>query len=277
MAKEKKEVNENSKGSRFRVTLLIVLLFGVFLGFGFALGGVNIINKAVGSNDVTTTSTDKKATNDNAKYTEIAVDVMIENLYERVKTFTSTGAKVSEMSDKEKGVLASRYFMRYDEFYQYDNSHHLKEADVQYAYDSIFGAGTYKSGQTIYTSCSDYNYDATKKEYITYQDGCGGTSAQAVYSKVVKAEKAGNMLKVTAGVLYVDGSEDKVYRDFEKTKTLGNTIGEYLGTAGEYQEMYAKRHIENTVDTCELYTYTFEADNNGFYKYVGFERTQEAK
>ena len=34
-------------------------------------------------------------------------------------------------------------------------------------------------------------------------------------------------------------------------------------------------YISQNADKLQQYTYIFELDNNGFYKYIGFERTNE--
>ena len=282
MEKEKKKSN---KAKTVWVTILIVLLLGVFFGFGYALGAnkiVDVFNDVVKSDvEVNSTSTDNKKTNDNTtiKTTSIPVDSLIENLYEKVKwgSFGLAGKKVSDMSDDEKGLIASKNYEQYITTNPVDYSLHVSEENVRYGYDSIFGAGTYQSGQNIYSACGSYSYDSINKEYSQAAGGCGGTTAERTVSKVVKAEKNNKVLKITAGVLYISGSDDKVYKDFEKTKPLGSTISEYLGADNGDQDMYAKQHIENNVDSSELYTYTFELDNNGFYKYIGFEKTQEAK
>jgi len=271
MAKEKKERKVSSKQ---RVTILVVLLFGVFLGFGFALGGTSIINKVEKERSVTKTSTDKVETNDQATYTEIPVDNLIKNLYERTKPlivgagvdktkYTSKKLLVSEMSDEYKGLIAAHYFMYSNGYHYYNNAEHISEIDVQYGYDSIFGAGTYKEGQTIYTGCGDYTYDVATKEYLG-QSGCGGTSAQAAIEEILKAEKNAKELKVTTVVYYA--SQDGSFKTYEDMTSSSNAIT-------NYEEGYALKNK----DSLQQITYTFEVDTNGFYKYVGFERTQEAK
>ncbi len=276
MAKEKEKKDKNNFGGKLLVTVLIVLLFGVFLGFGFALGGVNIINKVKSDDDVVTTGTDKVDTKDNAKYTEIPVDSMIENLYERTKAisigidktrYTNKKLLVSEMSDEYKGLIAANYFYKYDKFIPLGGSnykHTIDEQAVKYGYDSIFGAGTYKTGQPIYTGCGNYTYDSARNEYFTNQDGCGGTSAQAAIEEILKAEKNAKELKVTTVVYYA--SQEGSFKTFEDMTSSSNAIT-------NYEEGYALKNK----DSLQQITYTFEIDTNGFYKYVGFERTQEAK
>ena len=275
---------EKKKNKTVGKTIIIVLLLVVFLGIGYILGTNKILDVFGGGKSdikVDNTSTDNKKTNDNStiKANTLTVDIMMESLVDRVYTgsFGLKGKKVSEMDDSEKGAIAAAYYEKAAQVNPKDGLNHISKEDVRYGYDSIFGAGTYQDGQNIYSSCGSYNYNSTTSEYVQSAGGCGGTSAERTVYKAVKATKTDKVLAITVGVLYVSGSDDKVYKDFEKTKTLGSTISEYLGADDGFQDMYAKQHIENNVDSSELYTYSFEIDNNGFYKYIGFEKTQDAK
>lgn len=169
----------------------------------------------------------------------------------------------------KKGEILLFLIFSFDEFYQYDFSHHLREADVQYVYDSIFGAGTYKPGQTIYTGCGNYTYDSAKKEYITNQDGCGGTSAQTAFEKIVRAQRNSNNLKITTGVIFA--TPEGYFKSYDDMNDVSKAFNYTSGPNNE------AKNIANNKDSLTQITYTFEVDNNGFYKYVGFERTQEAK
>ena len=277
MAKEKKEKKEKGLSSRFVVTIAIILLFGVFVGFGFAIGGVKILNSNC-NNVVTKTAADKVDTKDSAQYTDIPLDNMIQSLYERTKAvsfgidrtrYANKKLLVSEMSDEYKGLIAANYFMRFDDFHSFDVSHHLKESDVRYAYESLFGVNSYTSGQTIYTGCGNYTYNVEKREYVTNQDGCGGTSAQVAFEKTIKAEKSIDGLKITTGVIFATPEGYfKSYEDMDDPSKAFN----YTGVPNGEDE-----YILSNRNNVQQITYTFEVDKNGFYKYVGFERTQEAK
>ena len=267
-----KEKKNNSVGK------VVTGVVGVVLLVALAFGGWN--------------TTDVFAKGSEGKYKSIKVDTLTEAIFNRTMANTITGIDdtfyttkkldVSDMTAEYKGLIAER------NYYSYINNSGMGEAtvsvaSVRYAYDSIFGAGTYKTGQKIYSNCYDFSYN----RFGYYQDmaagGCGGTTQSAVYPKVIKAEKSDKYLKVTAAVIYKNKDNFyRSYRDMEKTRnTLGTTkklIGEdYVNADYSVSDEKIFNYVKKNQNKLEQYTKTFKIDTNGFYKYIRFERTKEAK
>ena len=225
---------------------------------------------------------------ENDSYKEIEVDNLIEALYNRTTASTITGIdstfyttkklSVDEMTDEYKGLIAEKNYLSYVTG-QY--TYYVDESSVRYAYDSIFGAGTYKEGQKIYSNCYDFSYNNAGYYEDKSGGGCGGTTASGVYPVIIKAEKNSKYLKITSAFVFRN-KEDlyKDYNDLENTKnslgTLKSLIGEDYKNTVEYSSNdKIFDYVKKNQDSLEQYTKTFEIDENGFYKYIGFERTKE--
>ena len=233
------------------------------------------------------TTSKESSTNKDSKLEKIDVDNLIEAIYNRTTASTingidttfydSKGLKVKEMTDEYKGLIAERNYLAY--INTSIGSATINENSVKYAYDSIFGAGEYKSGQKLYSECYDFSYN---KKFKYYQDnsagGCGGTTSSDVYPKVIKAEKNNKYLKVTAAVIFREKDNFyKSYKDLTATKNSLGTLDELIGEKelNSITNESILEYVEKNQDKLQQYTKTFEIDKNGFYKYIGFERTKE--
>ena len=300
MSKEKEEVvekdNVNQKKSNpILVTILIVLLLIVFTGIGYGLGGVKTVEKVTGSSNGTSDSNTVVDDSDDsaAGYVTIDVDVLTENLISRVglnalqalKTddFDYSGKKVSDFSDREKGLFAFTYY--YNKGLNTGNEFTVSENDVKYAYDSIFGAGSYKSGQDILGVCDGklkFTYNGDRHNYVSGSPACGGTSTVALYEKIVNIQRSSSELKITTAIAVYNMETSSIYKSVADMKnsnaidTIENIIGEeYTNSVSYSSDDKIYDYIKNNSDSLQQYTYTFEVDTNGFYKYIGFERTKE--
>ena len=158
----------------------------------------------------------------------------------------------------------------------------VDEKSVRYAYDSIFGEGTYKSGQEIHNECNNsfkYNKDYNYYE-LSEMGGCSNPSMVIVDDMVLKAQKNNNSLKIIVGVVFRNIGSRLFYISLDDANRQTNEIEKYenvIGNETDYQVVDKKidKYISANADKLQQYTYTFEMDKNGFYKYVGFERTNE--
>ena len=220
-------------------------------------------------------------------YQEIKVDNLIVAIYNRTTANTITGIdntlyntkklEVSDMTDEYKGLIAEKNYASYISDYGYT----VSEDSVRYAYDSIFGAGTYKSGQKIYSNCFNFTYNNAGYYEDKQGGGCGGTTASDVYPVVIKAEKNNKYLKVTTAYVFRD--KENLYKSYSDLENTSNTLGtlktligeDYTNTVEYSSNNKIFDYVEKNQDSLEQVTKTFEIDNNGFYKYVGFERTKD--
>lgn len=225
---------------------------------------------------------------DDSSFKEIKVDNLIEALYHKTTANTITGIdstlygtkklSVDDMSDEYKGLIAEK---NYSSYITGEYTYYVTEATVRYAYDSIFGAGSYKSGQKLYSNCYNFAYNSNGYYEDKSGSGCGGTSASDVYPVIIKAEKNDKYLKVTSAFVFRD--KENLYRDYNDLENTKNTLGtlktligeEYKNTVEYSSNDKIFDYVKKNQDSLEQYTKTFEIDSNGFYKYIGFERTKD--
>jgi len=269
MAKE-----ENVKGqNKFLVTILVVVLLLVFLGLGYAMGGTKVVEKVVEKKSVS-----DKGCNDGSALTKVEADSLVNNLWKRVNfnamldinnyaELNYNGMKVSEMSDSLKNEIASKYIQATADNEMYKVT--VKEENVRYAYDSIFGAGTYKEGQPIADWCggkSDlFVYDSTFKTYTAPTPGCGGTSLVSISEFITKVEKSSSQLIITSVMGLYHYDKKVLYNDYESAINDKNPVD--VSNVENVSEFMKKNK-----DSLSQYKYTFDIDSNGFYKYVGYEK-----
>lgn len=271
MAKE-----ENVKGqNKFLVTILVVVLLLVFLGLGYAMGGTKVVEKVVEKKSVS-----DKGCNDGSALTKVEADSLVNNLWKRVNfnamldinnyaELNYNGMKVSEMSDSLKNEIASKYIQATADNEMYKVT--VKEENVRYAYDSIFGAGTYKEGQPIADWCggkSDlFVYDSTFKTYTAPTPGCGGTSNVVFYESMTKVEKSSLQLKITSTLGFYNVEHQKLYKSLEDGTNNTNPVDGFSGNEAD-----ARNYIKSNDSAFSQYVYTFEITDTGFYKYIGYEK-----
>lgn len=280
------------------LTILILLLLigsciiGGFLGNKFFQFEKNIENKVKNNKSNTSNKTNKSD-----DYKEIEVDSLITDLYNSVISptfcvddvmYKSKGMKVEEFSERYKNLIASNSYnnMIINENTGNNVKYIVEEKYVKYGYEKVFGKGSYTSGQKIATLCqSNFKYDSEKKIYTEEGGGCGGTCVTIVRTSIVKTLKNSKNLKIVVANAFLEPEmngdvvtgKDLIYKDIDK-KYL---IGEEKEVLGEefVNEMYKtdslQKYVDNNKDNLQQYTYTFELDDNGFYKYIGFERTKE--
>lgn len=277
---EEKEVakkeDKKKKGNGLIVTILVVVLLAVFFGLGYGFGGTKVVEKVVTGNS------EKNVDNTNSSnaFREIDADSLITNLWKRVnfsgmydlsnqKEINYDGQKVSEMSDKLKGIIASKYY--YDTADYQGNDYIVKEKDARYAYDSIFGAGTYKDGQAIFGVCGgklNFTYDANSHQYTAPAPACGGISLVGFEEAIVKVEKNSSKLVITSAIAFLNSETSSVYKTYDNATNQKDAITEANAVTWDNLANYVKTNK----DTLNQYKFTFDVDSNGFYKYVGYEK-----
>lgn len=277
---------EKKKGSFGKVLLVIILLivFALAGWFGNQFYGDKI--EFLNFNKADEEETKEKTT----KEEDVTVDDSIENLVKLVGLdYESDGMKVSEMSDEYKmnivskqlrgeTVIKSRTVASTEEY--------VAASVVEEKYNSIFGDGKYKRPESIKINCYTYNYNATTDSFdasIPPSDGCGPIGV-GVNEKIISAKKNGDTLKVTEAVAFLDsGNPDrnifKEYSDVNDPAKKITSVKEIIGkdasmpTAAEWDQV--DEYIGKNADKFVQYTFIFEMNKNGFYKYTGFEKTKK--
>ena len=172
---------------------------------------------------------------------------------------------VTKLSTKCKFSLAS---VMYKESIQtaLDGRLYIKEDAVKSVYETLFGNGTYSPQEAIpclYQTEFIHNDDY----YFTQQVADEVGTSIHPYEKIIKAVRNGERLEITSAVLYYESvlnilCRDKDCSDVIKTVKAGE----------EYGNEYLSLYVDHNMDDLYQYTYHFEMDKSGFYRYVGYDR-----
>ena len=177
--------------------------------------------------------------------------------------------KAKELSEKCKFNIASKIYGNYLVEAE-DGLRYILESDVSYSYESLFGEGKYKSQEIIpYGENMSLLYSESDGYYFVH-NGIGDYSNENVsYEKILSAKKDKNYLYINSAVLYYEPNNRVICVDYDCEEVL-DTISE-----GDNTSSYFDLYIEHNNKKLNRYKYTFKLDKNGFYKYVGFEKTNK--
>jgi len=177
-------------------------------------------------------------------------------------------AYVKDMSEKCKFSLASNIY-REKVQQGLDGKLFVLESDVKDAYEYLFGAGTYEVQDSIpclYKTNFMYGGSYYFTESVASLDG----SSMSSYEKIISATRNKEKLDITSAVLYYE----HVLSLFCKDINCENIV-EKAKPGVEYGDEYFDLYVEHNQKSLHHYVYHFEMDNNGFYHYVGYDRTNE--
>lgn len=178
-----------------------------------------------------------------------------------------------DMDDYYKFGLASRLYSGAAVINNYaaenEITAYIEEEKVKHYYEVLFGKDTYKMLDKIPYTCTDMYYDTVSRRYITTNQVCGFISPFSAYEKVISAEKDDKMLYITGAVVFSESYTGSLCKDYE----CKEVIDSYPSTISEKE--YFHNYIGKNKDKLIQYTYRFRLADDGFYYYLGFERTKE--
>ena len=175
---------------------------------------------------------------------------------------------VKKLSTKCKFSIASNLYKDQVEK-TLDGKLYVKEEDVRSAYEELFGNGTYERQDSIpcfYKTNFLFRDDYYFTESVNPEEGSSMTS----YEKLLKAYRKDNNLDIISGVVY----HERVLHLLCKDSRCEHVI-EPLQADAEYNEAYLSLYIDHNKDHLYQYTYHFKMDEAGFYRYMGYDRTNE--
>ncbi len=188
--------------------------------------------------------------------------------------YENGGSKVEDMSDEYKFAIATNtkgvQLTPISPADSEGNVGYVDEEDVKEAYERLFGSGTYHNINSFTLGCASMSYDSVNSRYVTTVDGCGvAISPIDVYEEIINAQKENDTLTVVTAVAFYDSSTGKLYKDVDLTDEVSFT------TSTSSTEEDIRGYVNSYQDSLAQYTYTFQMGNDGFYYYVGVERTKE--
>ena len=281
----KSEIEIARKSSRILFLISFLLLLLLFLGFGLMyvmdvdiMSYIDIPKKEVEKKEKII----KSGINVNPKPMAVEIDVNDSN----VKAFYNTvkisnmdvcigdyyrdqkEVKANELSINCKFSIASKIYEKKVNK-ALDGKLYVKESDVKDAYESLFGNDSYEKQDSIpclYKTTFIYNAG----NYFTEKVGTEEGGSLIPYEKIIKVVRIGDKLEVTSVVVYYE----KVLGLFCKDSNCESSV-ETVGMGKEYDDDYLDLYVEHNKDKLYQYTYGFQMDDAGFYKYVGYKRTNE--
>lgn len=262
------EIEKARRSSRFLFILTVLMLLVVIGGLIFyVLYDKNLINFGDDSSNEESiiskneTRFDLKLTNKEVNRLYDIVRVSNNSCHDYIN---SKSIKTKDLSEECKYEIASNIYNRY---IVDDNGLYVSEDDVSYAYDSLFGENTYKAQELIpYKYNSKFYYSEVNKRYILQGNYEEMDSNMNNYEEVISIKKDNNYLYVNSAIMYYESINKNICKDYD-CKEVVEKINE------EPSPDYYSLYIKHNKDKLYNYRYKFKLDKNGFYKYIGYEKT----
>ena len=209
----------------------------------------------------------------NAHHLSIGIETQI---------YRDGGYKVSDMSEEDKMTLLGRQWSNFVEQIGPSSSDgytwtlYLNEDTLKDIYERTFGPNTYHQVNQITDGlCTTLTYDIANKRYsYVGKYGCGGTTVFSVHEKIISATKYSDRIEIVSATVYLDGMSNQIYKDYNKTKSLGENVFYSNNYTDEEREALEDKYIEDNKDNLEQYTYTYNLNEDGFYYLTSVERTK---
>ena len=277
------------------VIVLIILLILCIIGLVFYI----LVDKDIIRLNNTTVENEKVESNINddteEKKTEVELDPENSNIKylfnnahhlsigPEAQIYRDGGYKVSDMSEEDKMTLLGRQWSNFVEQIGPSSSDgytwtlYLNEDTLKDIYERTFGPNTYHQVNQITDGlCTTLTYDTANKRYsYVGKYGCGGTTVFSVHEKIISATKYNDRIEIVSAAFYLDGMSNQIYKDYNKTKSLGENVFYSNNYTDEERESLEDKYIEDNKDNLEQYTYTYTLNEDGFYYLTSVERTKE--
>jgi hypothetical protein len=106
--------------------------------------------------------------------------------------------------------------------------------------------------------------------YFTESISTEEATSLTSYEKLLYAIRDGEKLDLTSSVLYYEHVVNLLCKD-----SRCNEVVETVKKGTEHNEDYLSLYVDHNKDKLYQYTYHFEMDKAGFYRYIGYDRTNE--
>lgn len=144
--------------------------------------------------------------------------------------------------------------------FQYDI---ISENDIKNEIEKIYGKNSYER-TSFNLGCGDYNLNQNEGNYYS-KTGCGGSNATFVSNIVIDYKATKKKLEITTVYAFIDGMENKIYKDYNKSIPLDNyTDGNVEPTT------FLNEYIKNNKDKLNRIVYTFESNDGINYYFKEF-------
>lgn len=137
----------------------------------------------------------------------------------------------------------------------------LPGKDFEKSFHDLFGeAIAYDTNSFLSTCGTKFDYLKDENEYFVVVDGCGATSDELYYDKMVSAYQYSDRIEIISSVAWGDSNTGTLYTGKDKTKEIGK-----ISSENKTLEDVLK-NANNSELTQYKYTYNLEKDGNySFY------------
>ena len=273
---EKAKSSTRVMGVIISICIFLLILLAAYIGYLYEKGeifktddGKYIINEKI---------SDKKI----IKNKSIKIDITNTNIVElwnNVRISTNPCAdgsytdkksiKVDKLTNTCRYSLANNIYKKFVVYEKDENITYVKENQVKNAYETLYEVGTYEKQDTIpYTNMTDLMYNVDNKYYFINGKEEESDSSLKIYESIISVVKEDNNLYITSDALYFEQGSKYICKDINCEKVLTE-----LSKDKDYNDEYFDLYLESKKDKLSKYTYHFKLNNAGFYKYIGYERT----
>lgn len=178
---------------------------------------------------------------------------------------TEDNINVKKMNSKCKFSLASNIYNDYLE--KNDDYEYITEENVKNAYEYLFGYNSYESLENIpYNTFYSLTLNDVNKEYFSNEILNDVDTSVSSYEKIISISRKGNYLNIISVPLFFNKPEKVLCKDYDCNEVIENNVK-------DNNEDYYDLYLDHNKDKLNQYKYKFKMDNVGFYRYVGFEKT----
>ncbi len=266
------EIEKAKRSNRFLFILTVLMLLVVIGGLVFyVLYDKKLIKFDNFKNTTEEDIISKNETNfnvntDNKEVLKLYNTVRISN-NDCSEYIDSKSLKTDKLNEECKFDIASNIYNKY--LVEENGSKFIPEDEVIYAYESLYGEGSYKNQELIpYKNESKLYYSAINEKYILQNDIQDSDTNMSKHEDIISIKKDNSYLYINTSILYYESINKFICKDYKCDE-----IVEKLND--EANDEYFKLYIKHNKNKLYNYQYKFKLDKNGFYKYIGFERTNK--
>ena len=263
------EIEKAKRSDMFLFILTILMLLVVIGGLIFyVLYDKHLINFGNGNN-----AEENIISKNETKFAVKNSNREVKRLYDAVRIsnnscgeyITSDSIKVKDLKDECKFDIASNIYNR---FVKNDgDKKYVLEEDVSYAYESLFGENTYEVHETV--PYLDNNYFMYSSPIYFIQGEIKESDSNVnVHEELLSIKKDNSYLYINSAVMYYESINKIICKDYD-CKDIIETINDE--PSSDYYNLYIKHNQKKLAN----YRYKFKLDKNGFYKYMGYEKTNK--
>ena len=256
--------------------ILLLIILAAYIGYLYEKGeifktddGKYIINEKITDKKIIKNKATKIDTN-NTNVVELWNYVKVSTNPCKDGSYTDKEkVKVTKLNDTCKYSLASNIYNKYVTYDSDENITSVKENIVKNSYETLFEVGNYSRQDTIpYTNMDDLMYNVDNKYYFKNGKAEVQDNSLRIYESIISVVKEDKNLYITSDALYYEKVNKYICKDINC-----EVVVQELSKDKDYNDEYFELYLDSKKEKLSKYTYHFKLNDAGFYKYIGYEKT----